>query len=255
MGSILKPKYPDKKTGQVKESSVYWIKYYRAGKEYRESAKTKKESEAKRKLQAREGQIAENRFFGLKVEKVKFEELAEDFINDYKINGKKSIDRAERSIKNLKTFFEGMRALDTTTDRIRAYILYRQGQGAMNATINRELAALKRMFNLARQMTPPKVTSVPYIQHLQESNARAGFFEYPDYIALRNALPSYVKPVITMAYHTGMRKEEILGLQWPQVDLIEGKITLKAEDTKNNESRVIFMAGELLEAIRFRKGM
>lgn len=112
MGSIFKPKYPDKKTDQMKESSVYWIKYCRAGKEYRESAKTKKESEAKRKLQAREGQIAENRFFGLKVEKVKFEELAEDFLNDYKINGKKSIDRAERSIKNLKTFFEGMRALD-----------------------------------------------------------------------------------------------------------------------------------------------
>jgi len=255
MGSIFKPKYPDKKTGQVKESSVYWIKYYRAGKEYRESAKTKKESEAKRKLQAREGQIAENRFFGLKVEKVKFEELAEDFLNDYKINGKKSIDRAERSIKNLKTFFEGMRALDTTTDKIRAYILQRQDQGAMNATINRELAALKRMFNLAKQMTPPKVTNVPYIQHLQESNARAGFFEYPDYIALRNALPSYIKPVVAIAYHTGMRKEEILGLQWPQVDLIEGKITLKAQDTKNNESRVIFMEGELLETIRFQKVM
>ena len=58
-----------------------------------------------------------------------------------------------------------------------------------------------------------------------------------------------------MAYHTGMRKEEILSLQWLQVDLIEGKITLKPEDTKNSESRVIFMEGDLLEVIKFQKAL
>lgn len=52
-----------------------------------------------------------------------------------------------------------------------------------------------------------------------------------------------------------MRKEEILSLQWPQVDLIEGKITLKAEDTKNGEARVIFMEGELLESVCFQRAL
>jgi integrase len=189
------------------------------------------------------------------VEKVRYDELAEDFLNDYRVNGKKSLERAERSLKHLKGFFEGMRAIDITTDRIRAYILERQEEGAENGTINRELAALKRMFSLASHMTPPKVTSSPYIPHLEENNARQGYFEHNEYLALRKALPAYLKPVVSMAYHTGMRKEEILGLQWPQVDLMDGKISLKAQDTKNNEARVIYMEGELLEVIHFQRAL
>jgi len=46
-----------------------------------------------------------------------------------------------------------------------------------NATINRELAAIKRAFNLAARCTPPRVAHVPYIPMLKERNVRKGFIE------------------------------------------------------------------------------
>ena len=119
----------------------------------------------------------------------------------------------------------------------------------------RELSALKRMYNLASQKTPPKVIRVPYIPHLKENNIRQGYFEHNEYLKLKDALPAYLKPVVTTAYLTGMRKGEMLRLKWDQVDLMESKITLQAQDTKNNESRVVYMDEELLEVIRFQKAV
>jgi hypothetical protein len=53
MGHIFRPKYKDKKTGNVKESAVWWIKYHKNGKPYFESAKTTEETKAKRLLRKR----------------------------------------------------------------------------------------------------------------------------------------------------------------------------------------------------------
>ena len=87
---------PMAKDGHIyKRGDIYWSKYYRDGKPYYESSKSTKESEAKRLLRKRLGQIAEGAFFGLRPEKVRFEELAEDFLNDYRINGKRSLDNAK----------------------------------------------------------------------------------------------------------------------------------------------------------------
>jgi hypothetical protein len=124
-----------------KRGNIYWIKYYRAGKPHRESAESEKENDAINLLKLREGEIIQGRFPGLRVNKIKFEELREDLVTDYSVNGKRYLPRLERSLKHLDKFFAGCRIVGITTDRIKVYILQRQEEGAENATINRELAA------------------------------------------------------------------------------------------------------------------
>jgi integrase len=238
------------KDGHIyKRGNIYWIKYYRGGKPYYESTKSEKESEAKRLLRKRLGQIADGRFFGLRPERVRFEDLARDFLNDYRINGKRSLDKAQRSVRHLQGFFGGMRAVDITTDKVRTYISERQDEGMSNAEINRELAALKRMFNLALQQTPPKVPQKPYIPMLQEQNVRKGFFEHDEFVALRAAISLELRPVVTFAYYTGWRKEEVLQLTWDRVDLQARTVRLEPGMTKNSDGRLIYLDGELLATL------
>lgn len=231
---------------------VYWIKYYRNGKPYRESTKSKKEPDAKRLLKKREGEISEGKLPGIYFERVRFDELAEDFLRDYRINEKKSLVRAERSTGHLKRYFEGMRAPGINTPRIEAYVESRLEEGAKNATINRELSALKRMLNLGARQTPPKVDRVPHIPMLKENNVRKGFFEHGEFIALRDALPDYLKSLVTFAYKTGWRVSEITGLTWNKVDLGQGIVRLEVGETKNDEGRTVYLDDELKEVFQWQ---
>lgn len=253
MGSIYRPRYKDKKSGKIIDSQVYWIKYYKNGKSFRESSKSKRKADAEKLLKLREGQIVKGEFYGLQMEKTRLQELANDYLNDYILNGRKSLGDARRHAGNLLKVIGDVPVISIHSDVVLYYIKKRLADGLSNSSINRELTALKRMFSLAMQTTPPKVTKTPRIPHLKEAPPRKGFFEYDEYLAIKAALPSYLRPVITMAYYTGMRKGEILNLKWEQVDLTEGKITLYAGTTKNDEGRVIFMPGELLETLKAQK--
>jgi len=232
-----------------KRGNTYWIKYYRNGKPYYESTGSKKDADAKRLLKKREGEISQGKTPGIYFDRVRFDELAEDFLRDYRINERKSLKRAEQSTEHLKRFFEGYRIPDITTPRIGAYIEDRIAAEAANGTINRELSALKRMLTIGARQTPPRVDRVPHIPMLKENNIRKGFFEHGDFVALRNALPSYLKGLVTFAYKTGWRFSEITGLTWKQVDRRQGVVRLEPGETKNSQARTVYMDEELKEVM------
>ena len=100
-----------------------------------------------------------------KLNRIRFDEAAEDLKVEYAVNGRRSSDELERRIRlHLLPYFGGRRLSSITTADVNAFILKRQkdvmivGDGDdrqqrrySNGEINRELTTLKRILNLARQ--------------------------------------------------------------------------------------------------------
>lgn len=236
-------------TGSIfKRGDVYWIKYYRNGFSYRESSRSSKEADARRLLKKRLGEIGLGRFIGPYAERVTIGDLAEDLLNDYRVNGKRSLEGLEHRLKHVLPFFGDYRAHEVGTDLVKKYIAFRKEEGAENGTINREMAALKRMYSLGVQAE--KIYRRPHIPMLQENNVRKGFFEYGEFLMLKEALPDYLRPLVDFAYFTGWRKQEILSLKWNQVDLQARTVRLEPGTTKNKKGRMIVLEGELLSVIQ-----
>jgi integrase len=242
--------------GQLrKRGGVWWIRYYRDGQRHEESARTDNKETARDTLRQREGDVAKGVPISARIGRLRFEAAAADLLTDYQINGK-------RSHKNLKTtviegalepWFRGRRMASLTTADVRAYVADRQKAGYANGTINRELSALKRMFTLAVQAG--KLLQRPHIPMLVERNVRQGFFERPQFDAVRNRLPPTYQGLVTLAYYTGWRiNSELLPLEWHQVDRAAGVIRLEPGTTKNRDGRV-FKYGELDEVVAAVEGL
>jgi hypothetical protein len=69
-----------------------------------------KDTDARKLLKKRLGEISVGRFIGPDADKVTVRELADDYKNDYLVNGKKSLDKARRSVNHLLDFFGDCRA-------------------------------------------------------------------------------------------------------------------------------------------------
>lgn len=230
---------------QMSHSKILWIKYHKNGKPIRESAHTTKVKEAEKLLRARIAAISTGTYVGLKIERVRVSELSDDLIREYRINGRKTLDDLVARWKlHLQPFFGDLRAIEVTSQLVARYIDSRQQEGAENATINRELAALKRMFNLARQSTPPKVNGTPYIAMLREDNIRTGFLESKQHDCLAaetGKVGLWLRGMFEMGYTYGWRHEELLALRVRQVNITGGVVRLEPGTTKNSEGREVSM--------------
>ncbi len=185
----------------------YWyIAYYVAtGKQVTESSRSPLKSVAEHRLRDRLEKVRQGLYCGPQAAKTAFEDLAQDLLNDYRINRLRTIKDAESRLKlHLRPYFGNYLASAITTDMAKEYVLLRRSAGAADGTVQQEMALLKRMFNLAYRAN--KVARVPYIPVPRSANVRKGFIDQAGYGRLLATLPDYMRPLVTMAYNTGMRR-------------------------------------------------
>jgi integrase len=108
------------------------------------------------------------------------------------------------------------------------------------ATVNRELEILSKIFTMAEDNGMVASNPCRKVNKLRQDNRRTRYLIAEEEKRLMAALTgrrAYLKPIVLLAINTGMRRGEILGLEWKNVDLSRGLIYVT--NTKSGKDRVI----------------
>jgi integrase len=243
-----------------KRGRVYWIAWVdQRGQQQCESTRMKgvrsgtNHNDAKRLLAEREGKIAEGVPFTKDAAKFVFTDAAQLVTDNYIARGRKTlVDTQRRLDKYLVPFFGHLLMASITSDVIDAFVAQRKEAAATNSEINRELGVLKRAFTLS--MRARKTFARPHIEMLKEPAPRAGFFEYAEFVKVRDGLPTEVQPLIEFIYVTGWRwNSEARVLRWDQVDFAHGTVTIAPGVTKGGEGRTFMMTTALRKLLQTQR--
>ena len=180
-------------------------------------------------------------------------DLSDAYLQDYQVRQFRSQGTARgRTAHLVACFGRAARAAALTTYQIRQYQLARRAAGAATGTINRETSALHRMCTLAVHWG--WLDTVPgFPDRLRENPPRQGFFEHPEYLAVRAHLPAPWQDILDLAYYSGWRKNEILGLTWDEIDMAGGVIRLSPARSKTLVGRILPMSQPIAEALDRRR--
>ncbi len=123
-----------------------------------------------------------------------------------------------------------------------------QLKGNKPATVNRKLTILKHIIKKGTDWGMASEETLKRMRKMEkkvEENTRLRFLPVEECQTLINCYAPHLKPIVTVALHTGMRRGEFLRLRWEQIDLRHGFILL--EITKNSKRREIPIDNTLAE--------
>ncbi|MBF0472430.1 MAG: site-specific integrase, partial [Nitrospirae bacterium] len=157
------------------------------------------------------------------------------------------------SIVSLLPFFGTLTLSEISTELISDYREERLKK-VKPATIYQELALMRRMYNVARKewkwVNDNPVADLSF--SVGNSNARDRWLTVEEEQRLLEAAsPEWVKEIIVFALNTGMRRGEILNLEWKDLDFSRRLITV--QKSKNGEKRSIPMSNIILVMLKDRK--
>lgn len=203
------------------------------GKKKVTSSRTKREAfERARQL---EKKLEDIEYGIVRTKRIPLSEIIEDRLQRNRLHNR-SWKRDMRVARYLNKYFRDMLCDIITPDKINGYIESRL-VAVQPATVNRELAFLRSVFNYA--LDNDKVKRVPRIKLLPEDNKRDRTLSEYEYERLLFGAADHLKPILITAWETGMRRGEILPLKWSLINLNRGIITLHSSMTKTRKSRIV----------------
>lgn len=188
------------------------------------------------------------------------------YVDGRKVSGVRSLIPALAAVSALRAHFGARRLRSITYSDLDAYRVTRlktptqHGKQRAIASVNRELSKARRMFNIAVQRAwlaeSPFKRGGSLISNADERH-RERVLSRAEEAQLLRAIESepkreHLKGIILIALDCGLRRGEILTLEWGDIDLARRTITVRAFNAKTARSRMVAMTIRAYEDLTAR---
>jgi len=239
--------------GVYRRGNTWYIDFYVRGQRIRKKIGPSRKL-AELALKDAEVKIAKGDYLGIYEErKIPFSDYAKQYLEYSKTNkAKRSYERDVTSLRvHLVPYFGRYWLANISTKMIEDYKAERKNR-VNPATVNRELACLKNMFTKAVEWGYLKANPAKGVKLLKEKPKTPRYLTKEEVCSLLEACPPRIYALVATAVNTGMRRGELLNLEWTDVDLNKRTITVRNKEewhTKNYESRTIPVNDFLYEVL------
>ena len=189
---------------------------------------------------------------GQKRKPVPFASLAREYLDRWsRVKKKESSHRRDAtSVKRLLVTFGKRKIGEITRRHVEQYVATRQGEGVTPATVNRELCCIKNMLKKAVDWGYLESNPAWGVMQQKEPMGDADCLSEDEIEGLLAQSDPEVKAMLTLAVFTGMRRGEVFGLEWRDVDFgKDGNGMITVRDTKNHETRYVPLSVRVREAL------
>lgn len=231
-----------------KGKRAWWLSWTdEVGKRHCKKARSEDWELARRELEEIRKGVREIKS-GTVVSRMTFKEAGQKYL-EYQKPRLRSMEEWGRQESILRThlgpFFAGP-LLEVSRERINRYVASRK---ASPGTIQKEVMALRRLLNIAVR----EWRAIPFNPCLgvglpPSPPARVRYLNPPEIEALLSHCSPKIRPVVSLALWTGMRKGEILGLRWMDVDLLNQRIVLP--QSKSGKTRIVLLNESAMDVFR-----
>jgi len=233
---------------------IWWIAYYRDGKEIRESSGSTKRKDAVRLLRQRIGEIAMGAAHIPQPKRARMSGgVMKDLFDLVEQHWRLKQCSSEANLaylKRLRRRFARHPVRTCTTTAINHYMDAMLQSGRKPPTINREITVLRSALRLGYQHD--LVPRLPIIKLLPDYSVRDEYFTRTEIDMMLRHLSDNLQDLVLFAFLTGWRQGEILDLEWANINRTTGVIRLRPEQNKNRTVRVLALQGELVALINRR---
>lgn len=233
---------------------VWWIDYSYKGKRTRRSLKTTSKKVAELASKSIDVQIAKEELNLSAPRKVSFAKFCERFLSWYKVqNSKKSYKDYENLFNStIIPHFKDYYLNDISVEMIEKY-KGKRSESIRPASVNKELTALKHVFNKGIEWGYLKQNPLTKVKKLKVSQKKFRFLSIDEIDLVLANCPEFLYPILLTGIHTGLRKSELFRLEWNDIDFERKIMTITAkgnEHTKNYRNREIPLTNQLIECLK-----